>query len=61
MISHSHQNFIQKRKYDERYTFSGGSFFELMKELGLYTTDIGEIASRVELAGLTNMFGSALS
>ena len=60
MISHSHQNFIQKRKYDERYTFSGGSFFELMKELGLYTTDIGEIASRVELAGLTNMFGSAL-
>ncbi len=60
MISHSHQNFIQKRKYDERYTFSGGSFFELMKELGLYTTDIGEIASRVELAGLTNMFGSTL-
>ena len=60
MISHSHRNFIREQKYDERYTFSGGSFFELMKELGLYTTDIGEIASRVELAGLTNMFGSAL-
>lgn len=57
IISHSHENFVRKQKYDERYTFSGGTFFELMKEKNLYTTDIGEIATRVESEGLTNVFG----
>ncbi len=36
----------------KKYTFSGAVLFEHMKELGLYTTDLGEIKSRVEKTGL---------
>jgi hypothetical protein len=41
-----------------KFTFSGASYFERMKERGLYTTDIGAIRDRVAKAGLTNVFGS---
>lgn len=39
-----------------KYTFSGSVYFDRMKELGLYTTDVSEIAARVEKAGLTGIF-----
>ena len=56
IISHSHEQFIRQGKYDERYTFAGGSFFEIMKKEGLYSTDPKEIKQRVESENLTNVF-----
>ena len=56
IISHSHENFVEQKKYDERYTFSGGTFFALMKEKSLYETDTDKIRDRVERLGLTNVF-----
>ncbi|KJS03009.1 MAG: FAD-dependent oxidoreductase [Peptococcaceae bacterium BRH_c4a] len=42
-----------------KYTFSGSVYFERMKDLGLYTTDIESIEKRVSRAGLTGVFGSS--
>jgi hypothetical protein len=39
-----------------KYTFSGSVYFERMKELGLYSTDVREIERRVAAAGLTGVF-----
>ena len=47
---------MEQKKYDERYTFSGGTFFALMKEKSLYETDTDKIRDRVERLGLTNVF-----
>ncbi|MGI5839997.1 MAG: FAD-dependent oxidoreductase [bacterium] len=44
----------------QKYTFSGSVFFERMKEMGLYTTDIGVIRDRVAQAGLTDVFARKL-
>ena len=41
---------------DLKYTFSGSVFFDRMKELGLYTTDVGEIEKRVDSVGLSGIF-----
>ncbi len=38
------------------YTYSGGIYFERMKKLGLYTTNVREIQERVEKAGVSNIF-----
>ena len=57
IISHSHKQFIDKKEYKDRFTFAGGVFFEMMKERNLYTTDTAEIHSRVEKAGLSNVYG----
>ncbi len=40
----------------QKYTFSGSVYFERMKELGLYTTDVNAIRERVKEAGLSNVF-----
>ncbi len=56
IVSHSHKNFVEQEKYDERYTFSGGDFFTLMKEKSLYETDVDKIRDRVSSTGLTNVF-----
>jgi hypothetical protein len=44
----------------QRYTFSGGSYFERIKRLGLYTTDVAEIKERVKKAGVTGIFSKKL-
>ena len=56
IISHAHEQFIRREKYGERYTFAGGSFFELMKKEGLYTTDPAAATQRVKEEGLTGLF-----
>ena len=43
-----------------KYTFSGSVYFERMKKLGLYTTDVAEIKRRVETAGLAGVFAKKL-
>ena len=40
----------------KKYTFSGSVYFERMKELGTYTTDIEAIQNRVQQAGFENFF-----
>ncbi len=44
-----------------RYTFSGGLYYERMKRLGLYTTDKDEIRARVKNAGLIDVFSKKLT
>ncbi|MDR1508242.1 MAG: FAD-dependent oxidoreductase [Synergistaceae bacterium] len=43
-----------------KYTFSGSVYFERMKSLGLYTTDIGEIEERVRASGLSGIMGKTV-
>ena len=45
----------------KKYTFSGSVYFNRMKELGLYTTDVAAIRAKVEKVGLTNIFATKLA
>jgi hypothetical protein len=45
----------------KKYTFSGSVYFERMKELGLYTTNVEAIRARVEAAGLAGVFTSKIT
>ena len=49
---------FEGRQY--KYTFSGSVYFERMKELGLYTTDVEAIRNRVDEAGLTGLFAEKI-
>ncbi|BDG59030.1 FAD-dependent oxidoreductase [Caldinitratiruptor microaerophilus] len=40
----------------KKYTFSGSVYFERMRRLGLYTTDVDAVRRRVEAAGMTGFF-----
>lgn len=44
----------------KKYTFSGSVYFNRMKELGLYTTDVSAIKVRVEKTGLTGVFSGKI-
>lgn len=44
-----------------RYTFSGGEYFDRMREKGLYTTQRSEIANRVRKADCYGLFMKTLS
>jgi len=44
----------------QRYTFSGGLYFERMKKLGLYSTNPAEIKERVKKAGVAGIFSKKL-
>ncbi len=56
IIRYSHRQFIDEKIYGERYTFAGGVFFERMKELDLYSTDISTLSGRVERQDLSDLF-----
>lgn len=43
-----------------RYTFSGGMYFAHMQEQGLYSIRSEEIAERVELAGMSDVYNQGL-
>lgn len=43
-----------------RFTFSGSIYFARMQQLGLYTTHIGDIESRVSRTGLAGVFAKPL-
>ena len=45
----------------QRYTFSGGVYFERMKKLGLYSTNVPEIGQRVKNAGVSGIFSEKLA
>lgn len=42
--------------WSKKYTFSGSVYFERMKKLGLYTTDVAAIKERVRAAGVEGLF-----
>jgi hypothetical protein len=44
----------------QRYTFSGGVYFERMKKLGLYSTNVAKIKERVKKAGVAGIFSKRL-
>lgn len=44
----------------DRYTFAGASYFNLMVESGLYTTDVEEIKDRVEKVNLKDILTQKL-
>jgi len=44
----------------KKYTFSGSVYFERMKKLNLYTTNIDEIKQRVESVNMTNIFNQKI-
>ena len=56
IIRYAHEQFVNKRILNERYTFAGGVFFDRMKANLLYATDVNEIEKRVEKAGLKQIF-----
>ncbi len=60
IISYTNEQMKTEEGLKRRYTFSGGQYFERMKKLGLYTTNIDEIRERVKRAGLINVFSKAI-
>ncbi len=44
----------------KKYTFSGSVYFERMKDLGLYTTDVEAVQRRVERTGLSGVFAHSV-
>ena len=58
----NHENKMKKSKegLKNRYTFAGASYFERMKELGLYTIDVNEINEKVIKVGLKDFFKQRL-
>lgn len=60
IISYENKAKETKDGLRKRYTFAGASYFERMKELGLYTTDIEAIRKKVELLGLKDFYNQKL-
>lgn len=57
LISYVREQMETQEGLYKKYTFSGSVFFDHMKELGLYTTDLKQIQSSVEASGLSHVFG----
>jgi len=60
IISYANDQMKTADGLKKRYTFSGGPYFERMKQLGLYTTNVNEIKERVEKINLTGIFSKAI-
>lgn len=60
IISFANYRFLKKNDKKSRYTFSGSIYFERMKTIGLYTTDIDEINEKISNLGLYEIFDNKL-
>lgn len=56
MISYSNDRLKTPDGKNVKISLSGAEYFERMKKLGLYTTDVSEIKQRVETTGLKDVF-----
>jgi hypothetical protein len=56
MIAHVHDEMQTEDGMFKKFTFSGSVYFDRMKELGLYSTDVEAIKARVADAGLEGFF-----
>lgn len=59
LIRHENQASTTKEGLTDRYTFSGGNYFNRMKRLDLYTTDPKAVEARVKAHGLYHVFLTA--
>lgn len=60
IIAHENKMKSTKEGLRNRYTFAGAEYFSRMKDLGLYSIDIGEITNRIELVKMTGFFEQKL-
>lgn len=56
IISFMHREMKKAEGMGRKYTFSGSVYFERMRQIGLYTTNLEEIRERVAKTGLTGVF-----
>jgi len=56
LIAHVQSQMRVRGELGGKYTFSGSVFFDRMKDMGLYSTDVQEIKKRVDLASMTGIF-----
>jgi hypothetical protein len=61
MIAYVKEEMETKEGMFKKFTFSGSVYFDRMKEVGLYTTEVKEIEARVADSGLTDIFGQSLT
>ncbi|MTV48878.1 FAD-dependent oxidoreductase [Heliobacillus mobilis] len=59
-IAHVKEQMQTEAGLGKKYTFSGSVYFERMKKLGLYSTDVTAIQKKIEDAGLLNIFGASI-
>lgn len=59
-ITYVNEQMKTEEGISKKYTFSGSVYFERMKQLGLYTTDVDKIRERVEKAGMLNFFNQKI-
>ncbi|MBC9783593.1 FAD-dependent oxidoreductase [Heliobacterium chlorum] len=59
-IAHVKEQMQTEEGLGKKYTFSGSVYFERMKKLGLYSTDVTAIQKKIEDAGLLNIFGASI-
>ena len=60
MISYVKAEMETEEGRSKKYTFSGSIYFERMKEKKLYTTNVKEIKTRIEKAGMLEIFSRVL-
>ncbi|WP_147820750.1 FAD-dependent oxidoreductase [Salidesulfovibrio onnuriiensis] len=58
IIAAESEGLDQEDGLKQRYTFSGGIYFERMQKRGLYVMDTAEIRSRIRRLGLTGFFAA---
>ncbi|HYF90897.1 MAG TPA: hypothetical protein VD969_01485 [Symbiobacteriaceae bacterium] len=55
-IAHVTRKQDEELGWSQKFTCSGSVYFERMKALGLYTTDVAAIRERVRAAGAEGLF-----
>lgn len=60
IISYANEMLNDSEGCKNRYTFSGGKYFEHMQEAGLYTIDVDSIGKRISKIGLKDIFNFRL-
>ncbi|MDF2503823.1 MAG: Glucose inhibited division protein [Clostridium sp.] len=60
IIAFANHMMMEKDGRRKRYTFAGSEYFKRMNKLGLYSTDINQIKSKVDKLNLTNVFNEKL-
>ena len=60
LIGYANEKSATREGRMNRYTFAGAGYLKRMEELGLYTTDINEINTRMKKLNLDNIFEEKL-
>ncbi|WP_231247694.1 hypothetical protein [Clostridium botulinum] len=60
IIDFANKKFLKDKDKKSRFTFAGSIYFNRMKELGLYTTNIKEIEDRITRLGLKGVFNEKI-